>query len=90
MGHDNERFLPLRAQVLFRPQHCPEIQVVGRLVEEQQGWLHEERAGQGDAHPPAATEFLGGLRLAGLVEPQSPTPQGSWTRVPGRHQSLGG
>ena len=35
----------------------------------QQGWLNEERAGQGDAHPPAATD-LGGLHLAGLVEAQ--------------------
>lgn len=37
--------------------------MVGRLVEHEQGGLHEQRARQGDAHSPAAGEVLRGLDL---------------------------
>ena len=37
--------------------------MVGRLVEHEQGGLHEQRARQGDTHSPPAGEVLRGLDL---------------------------
>mmetsp|Transcript_20628 Transcript_20628/g.62968 ORF Transcript_20628/g.62968 Transcript_20628/m.62968 type:complete len:248 (+) Transcript_20628:2412-3155(+) len=56
---DHQSMLPL-LQVALQPDDGMEVEVVGWLVEQQQPWLAEERAGEGDAHPPAARKGGGG------------------------------
>lgn len=70
VGDDDEGALALRGKVLLQPQDGPEVEVVGGLVEEEERWLHEERAGERDALDPAAAEGARRPRLARLVEPQ--------------------
>ena len=43
-------------EVLLKPHARLQVQVVGGLVQQQQGGRHEERAREGDAHAPAAAE----------------------------------
>jgi hypothetical protein len=57
VGHHQQRALPL-GQVVLQPNHGVQVQVIRRLVQQQQVGLHEERAGQRDAHAPAAREVL--------------------------------
>ncbi len=53
---DDEEGSPPVAQEGLQPQGRFEVEMVGRLVEQQQVRLGEERGGEGDAHPPAAGE----------------------------------
>ena len=46
-------------QVLFQPVAGFEIEVVGRLVEQEQIGFLQQKFGEGDAHLPAAREFFG-------------------------------
>ena len=43
VGDDEERFLP-GAQVAVQPDDSIQVQVVGGLIEHQQGGLHKERS----------------------------------------------
>jgi len=56
--HDDERLVPA-LQVRLEPEHGVQVEVVGRLVEQQHVRRDEERAGEGDAHPPPAGEGAG-------------------------------
>eukprot|EP00960_Hanusia_phi_P069426 767089-Hanusia_phi.AAC.2 len=57
---------------VVEPQDCVEVQVVGRLVEEEESRADEEGACKGDAHPPAS----GKRRRRSLVPGQrKPQPQ---------------
>ena len=54
--HEGERII---GQVLLQPVARFQIQVIGRLVEQQQVRLFEQQLGQRDAHLPAARKFFG-------------------------------
>ncbi len=51
--------------MILQPQRAFEVEVVGRLVEQQQIGLGEQRGGERDAHAPAAGEFRAGPCLIG-------------------------
>ncbi len=54
--HESERVV---AKIFFQPVARFEVEVIGRLVEQQQIRLFEQQLGQRDAHLPAAGKFLG-------------------------------
>mmetsp|Transcript_26521 Transcript_26521/g.85032 ORF Transcript_26521/g.85032 Transcript_26521/m.85032 type:complete len:351 (+) Transcript_26521:644-1696(+) len=56
---DEEEALRVRGEVLLEPDARLQVEVVGRLVQQQQLWRSEERLGERDAHPPAARHVLG-------------------------------
>ncbi len=56
-GHQ-QRPLELAGQPLFQPDDRLDIQMVGRLVEQQHIGVEGQDPGQGDAHLPAAAERL--------------------------------
>ncbi len=58
-GHQ-QRPLELVGEPLLEPDDRLDVEVVGRLVEEQHVGVEGEDAGEGDAHLPAAAEALGG------------------------------
>ena len=55
----------------FQPQRRFQVEVVGRLVEQQQVRVGEQRGCQGDAHAPAAGELADRPRLGGFVEAEA-------------------
>ena len=57
-------------QMLGQPQHRLEIEMVRRLVEDQEVGIAEQRAGQRHAHAPAAGELAAGPALRLVVEAQ--------------------
>jgi hypothetical protein len=57
---DQQQRARVPEQPLLQPQHRVEVEVVGRLVEQQQVRRRHQRAGQVQAHAPAAGEFLDG------------------------------
>ena len=63
-------------QVLGEPQHRLEIEMVGRLVEDQEVGIAEQRSRQRHAHAPAAGELAAGPRLGGVVEAQAMQDRG--------------
>ena len=60
-----------RASQRFQPERRFQVEVVGRLVEQQQIGVGEQRGGEGDAHAPAAGEFFDRPLLRGLVEAEA-------------------
>ncbi len=54
---DDQGAVRIFAQARLQPQRAFEIEIVGRLVEQQQVRLGEQGRGHGDAHPPAAGEL---------------------------------
>ena len=58
------------AEILFQPVARFEIEMVGRLVEQQQVRLLQQQLGQRDAHLPAAGKFFGLPRPVFLAETQ--------------------
>eukprot|EP00964_Phaeocystis_antarctica_P129364 scaffold93206_cov57-Phaeocystis_antarctica.AAC.4 len=56
VGDDEQRCLALVLQPLGEPRERGEVEVVGRLVEQQDVAWHEECGGEGDAHAPASRE----------------------------------
>mmetsp|Transcript_47354 Transcript_47354/g.108961 ORF Transcript_47354/g.108961 Transcript_47354/m.108961 type:complete len:218 (+) Transcript_47354:1022-1675(+) len=80
----DERLLP-RLQVLLQPQHRVQVQVVGRLIEQQHVRADEERARERHAHAPAAGE---GGRRALLVLLAEAEPAQDLGRARGRRVRL--
>ena len=56
---DQDHGVRIAAQVLLEPVAGLEVEVVGRLVEQQQPRLAQQQLGQRQAHLPAAREMLG-------------------------------
>ena len=67
---DQDQGAPIIAQKAFEPQGGFEVEMIGRLVEQQQIGLGEEDRGEPDAHPPAARQIADRLVLRPLVEPE--------------------
>ena len=59
------------AQIALEPQRAFEIEVVGRLVEQQQLGLEEQHGRERDAHAPAARQRAAGALLRRLVEAEA-------------------
>ena len=53
------------------PDDCVQIQMVGGLVEHEEGRFDEEGACEGDAHPPTAGKLVGRPVLHFLVKTQT-------------------
>mmetsp|Transcript_2052 Transcript_2052/g.4810 ORF Transcript_2052/g.4810 Transcript_2052/m.4810 type:complete len:220 (-) Transcript_2052:1080-1739(-) len=70
VAHYQQGLLP-PLQVVVQPDDRVEVQVVGGLVQHEQGGLDEQRPGQTDAHAPAPREELRGPHLHLRIEPQS-------------------
>jgi len=68
---DRRRFREPLAQVPLEPQDRVEVEVVGRLVEEQEPRRREERAREGHAHAPPPGEGRDGALGHGVREPQA-------------------
>ena len=54
---DQQQRAGIALEPVFEPEHGVEIEVVGRLVEQQQVGAAHQRLGQIQAHAPAAGEF---------------------------------
>ena len=68
---DQEQGLGVASQIVLEPEARLEIQMVGRLVQEQQVGLGEQHRSECCAHAPAAGEAGQRLLLRGLVEAQA-------------------
>ena len=49
--------------LLVQPDYSVQIQMVRRLVQHEQRWLHKQSPSQGDSHTPATREILSGPLL---------------------------
>ena len=70
VGNDQQAARVTR-QVILEPEQRLEIEVVGRLVEDKQGGLGDEQAGEMGAHDPATGERLGELVGVTLLEAEA-------------------
>jgi hypothetical protein len=68
---DQDQRPGIALEVALEPKRRLEVEVVGRLVEQHQVRLGEQRGGQGDAHPPAAGKAGERPALHRLVEAQA-------------------
>jgi len=70
VGHNHHGLLP-RQQELLQPGQRVHVQVIGRLVQQQQIRGQEERLRERDAHPPPPGELAGGGVLHLRVEAET-------------------
>ncbi len=56
---------------IFEPERAFEVEIVGRLVEQQHFGRGEQHGGERDAHAPAAGELAAGAGLRLLVEAEA-------------------
>ncbi len=75
VGDDQHR-VGVFDQVVFQPECAFEIEVVGRLVQQQIVGLREEDGGEGHAHPPAAREGGAGHELFGGIKTKAAQDRG--------------
>ena len=68
---DADHRVRIVAQILFEPGSAFEIEIVGRLIEDQQIGRGKEHAGQGRAHAPAAGELARRAMQIFLLETQA-------------------
>jgi hypothetical protein len=60
---DEEHGVRIAREIVLQPERAFEIEIVGRLVEQQQVGLGEQHGGERHAHAPAAGKFRAGPRL---------------------------
>jgi hypothetical protein len=68
---DHQHGVGVGGEILLQPQRAFEIEVVGRLVEQQQIRLAEQHARQRHAHAPAARKIGGRRVLLGEIEAET-------------------
>ena len=68
---DDDHRARIARDMLLQPERRLEVEVVGRLVEQQQVGRGEQRRGERHAHAPAAGEFAAGALLLGVGEAQA-------------------
>mmetsp|Transcript_40674 Transcript_40674/g.122475 ORF Transcript_40674/g.122475 Transcript_40674/m.122475 type:complete len:455 (+) Transcript_40674:1032-2396(+) len=69
---DHEEDVVPLGEVVLEPDDGLHVQVVGRLVQQEQRGLYEQRPRQADPHPPPPRKVLGELPLHLVGESQSP------------------
>ncbi len=62
---DDDDGVRVAGEVVFQPERAFEIEIVGRLVEQQQIGCGEKRGGKRHPHPPSAGKFRDRARLIG-------------------------
>src|SRR5690242_20756860 len=60
---DDQYGAAITLQEILQPHHAFEIEIVGRLVEQQKIRRGEENGGEGDAHAPAAGKLRARTKL---------------------------
>ena len=73
---DHDHGARIARQVILEPERAFEIEIVGRLVEQQEIGLREQNRRERDAHAPAAGEFRAGPLLRGLREAKAGQDRG--------------
>ena len=68
---DDDRRTAEALQPAFQPERRFEVEVVGRLVEQEQIGFQEQHPGQGDPHAPSAGELMRGSCLGCGIETQA-------------------
>ena len=68
---DDQHRVRVGAQIALEPERAFEIEVVGRLVEQQDLGLEEQHGRERDAHAPAARQRAAGALLRFLVEAEA-------------------
>ena len=56
---DQEHGAGISLEVVLQPEQGDKVEVVGRLIEEEQIGLHDKQSGQMSSHDPTAAQFLG-------------------------------
>ena len=69
---DHDHGVRIAREVILQPERAFEIEIVGRLVEQQQIGLGEQHGRERDPHAPAAGEFRAGPLLRRRAEKPSP------------------
>ena len=77
---DQQQGAGIGSEVAFEPERRLQVEMIGRLVQQQEIGLGKQQRRQGDAHAPAARELAAVALLRGLVEPET----GQDTRRSGR------
>ena len=77
---DHDHGARIMRQMVFQPQRAFEIEIVGRLVEQQQVGRGEQRRRQRHPHPPAAGKFRTRPRLVGGGKSEPAQDRGSARR----------
>ena len=49
----------ISVEIFLKPDHGFDVEMVGRFIQQQHAWLREQEFRQGNAHLPAAAEFVG-------------------------------
>ena len=68
---DQKHRMRIFRDIVLKPQRAFEVEIVGRLVEQQQVGLRKEHGGQRHAHAPAAGEGRGRALLRRVVEAEA-------------------
>ena len=68
---DNQQSAAIFFQMIFQPERSLQIQVVGRLIQQQNVRRTKQRRGQCQAHSPAAGKFAYRTRQIFMREPQT-------------------
>jgi len=68
---DQEQGARVFTQPAFQPENRVDVEMVGRLIQQQQVGTTHQRAGHIDAHPPAAGEGADRPRLVGRIEAET-------------------
>ncbi len=77
---DDDHGARIIRQMVFQPERAFEVEIVGRLVEQQQVGRRKQRRGERDAHPPTARKLRAGSRLIGSGKSEAAENRGG----PGR------
>ena len=68
---DDDEAARIARQIVLEPEQGFKVEVIGRFVEQQQGGLADEEAGEVGAHDPAAGEGLSDLLMVALAEAEA-------------------
>ena len=79
---DDQHGVRIAPEIVVEPEGAFEIEVVGRLVEEQQVGLGEQHGGERHAHAPAAREVGAGPVLRLGIEAEAMQDGGGAGRAP--------
>ena len=77
---DHDHGARIARQMVVEPERAFEVEIVGRLVEQQQVGLGEQHRGERDAHAPAAGELRAGALLRRRVEAEAGEDRGGARR----------